>query len=118
MKNKTIKSHNVVGIYVSYLDSAGGKRRPVLIIKNQKGDISFFRMTSQYHNKSLNIKKNYYPIKYWKEAGLKKQSWIDTGKILMVDLASLDSVTKIGTLKTEDIKGLTQFIINSHKSIT
>ncbi|GEK88605.1 hypothetical protein SAMN04488100_11428 [Alkalibacterium putridalgicola] len=117
MMNKTISPNDVVGLYVSYLDGTGGKRRPVLILKTYKEELSFFRLTSQYESKSSKIRKQYYPIKHWKEAGLKKPSWIDVGSVLKVNRTHLDSVTKIGALDTDDIDGLAQFIkkIDYHK---
>ncbi|WP_368645730.1 type II toxin-antitoxin system PemK/MazF family toxin [Alkalibacterium putridalgicola] len=117
MMNKTINPNDVVGLYVSYLDGTGGKRRPVLIISTYKEELSFFRLTSQYESKTSKIRKQYYPIKHWKEAGLKKPSWIDVGSVLKVNRTHLDSVTKIGALDTDDIDGLAQFIkkIDYHK---
>lgn len=40
-----------------------------------------FKITGQYERKSIQIKKLYYPIKEWQEAGLKKKSYVDTHKL-------------------------------------
>jgi len=108
--NKTIEPNDIVGIHVAYADGTGGKRRPVLIVDTRKESLRFLRLTSQYENKSSKIRKQYYPIKHWKEAGLKKPSWIDVGSVLTVNRTHLDSITKIGALDTDDIDGLAQFI--------
>lgn len=49
-----------------------------------------FRITSKFANKSSTIKKQYYEIKDWKEAGLKKPSWIDIGEAISFDLKDLN----------------------------
>ena len=70
-----------------------------------------FRITSKFANKSSTIKKQYYEIKDWKEAGLKKPSWIDIGEAISFDLKDLNP-KRIGTLTTKDIESLAVFIQN------
>lgn len=70
-----------------------------------------FRITSKFAYKSSTIKKQYYEIKDWKEAGLKKPSWIDIGEAISFDLKDLNP-KRIGTLTTKDIKSLAVFIQN------
>lgn len=67
--------------------------------------------TLHYANKSSKIKKRYYEIKDWKEAGLKKPSWTDVGKAISFDLKDLNP-KRIGTLTRKDIKSLAVFIQN------
>ena len=97
-------------IYIAYVSwNQGGKRRPVLIIEDGEKSVTVFKITSKYANKSLKIKKKYYPIKNWEISGLKKASYIDT--IRRVNLLKEDVDFKyIGELTLEDKKGLTLFL--------
>jgi hypothetical protein len=91
-------------------DGSGGKERPVLIMDLEDGLAAIYNVTSQYESKSEYIRSLYYPIKGWKEAGLAKQSYVDTAKARYVPQKSLESKTPIGTLPEQDKIGLIEFL--------
>lgn len=107
-----IESNEVVGIYVTFLNKKGGKRRPILILKYGNEKIEFFPIMSKYSNKSVKIKQQYYPIHNWKKVGLKKLSHIDIGRRFELDLKNAGKIVKIGKLDVEDINGLAKFVNN------
>ena len=70
-------------------------------------------ITSQYTDKSDYIKLQYYPIRDWIQAGLKKPSYIDIRSTMSFDFREiLKSGKYIGKLSTTDIDQLTTFIQN------
>ena len=71
---------------------------------------AIYNVTLQYANKSEYIRSLYYPIKNGKEAGLDKQSYVDTVKARHVSQKSLESKTPIGTLSECDKIGLIEFL--------
>lgn len=72
---------NPYEIYIAYISwGVAGKRRPVLFIEEDNGYAKTFRITSQYANKSDDIKAKYLEITDWQQAGLSKLSYIDTGE--------------------------------------
>lgn len=65
-------------IYTAYVAwSTGGKRRPVLVIRDEYMQVYCYKITSKYKNKSETIKRNYYKIKDWSKSGLVMQSYVD-----------------------------------------
>ena len=70
-------------------------------------------ITSQYKHKSDYIKLQYYPIRDWRQAGLKKPSYIDIRSTMSFDFDEiLKSGKHIGKLSTTDVEELTKFIQN------
>ena len=70
-------------------------------------------ITSQYKHKSDYIKLQYYPIRDWRQAGLKKPSYIDIRSTMSFDFHEiLKSGKHIGKLSTTDVEELTKFIQN------
>jgi hypothetical protein len=70
-------------------------------------------ITSQYKDKSDYIKLQYYPIRDWVQAGLKKPSYIDIRSTMSFDFREiLKSGKHTGKLSTTDIDQLTKFIKN------
>lgn len=66
-------------------------------------------ITSKYKHKSLDVRKNYYPIYDWRKiGGLTKPSWIDTNHSYEV-LKPLPHFKKTGHLSPQDIIGLLKF---------
>ncbi|WP_334333464.1 toxin-antitoxin system, toxin component, MazF family protein [Companilactobacillus sp. HBUAS59544] len=110
MNRKIIKSDDILILYVSFINSIGGKKRPVLVLGSDKTSLSFFSLTSRYENKSERIKKQYYKIKNWKTAGLVKQTYIDVGKVREIHLDTDVGFYRIGQLDLEDINGLNDFL--------
>ena len=94
-----MRTNDLVSLYVSFVETNGGKSRPVLIRKVSEQTIEAFKITSKYQNKSAYIKQQYYPIKDWQAAGLKKPSWVDLGNIYRFPKAGLN-FKEIGHLRT------------------
>ena len=76
-----MRTNDLVSLYVSFVETNGGKSRPVLIRRVSEQTVEAFKITSQYEKKSAYIKQQYYPIQDWQSAGLKKPSWVDLGNI-------------------------------------
>jgi len=110
MNRKIIKPDDILILYVSFIDVNGGKKRPVLVLEVNDESFSFFSLTSQYENKSKRIRGQYYKIKYWKAAGLVKQTYVDVVKIREIYLDNDIRFHRIGQLAEEDIKGLNEFL--------
>ncbi|BAP84737.1 hypothetical protein LOOC260_101590 [Paucilactobacillus hokkaidonensis JCM 18461] len=83
-------NRNDIGyIFVQYInDPNNGKKRPILIIRDSDEMLKFYKITSKYVNKSVNIKKNYFEINDWHYAGLRKKSWIDINHPYSIDKPS------------------------------
>lgn len=104
-----MKINDVYTAYVSW--PGGGKRRPVLVLGYDNRVVRVFKITSKFDKKSDAIKKYYYPINQWREAGLKKKSYIDTIRKENLSLEKVKFV-KIGSLQIVDKNGLAAFIEN------
>jgi len=99
------------GIYIAFISwGTGGKRRPVLVILCADGFASVFRITSQYESKSETIRARYFAINDWQQAGLDKQSYIDTGEIVELPETSIINDTPIGYLSLEDKQRFISFL--------
>ena len=107
-----MKTNDIYTAYVAW--HTGGKRRPILIIRDSVSDFDFFKITSKYAQKSDRIKKNYYPINDWELAGLAKQSYVDIGNIVNLPKEGL-RLTHIGRLTQNDQVGLVGFINHRYK---
>lgn len=94
-------AQNLYWAYVSYVEVSGGKRRPVLFIRQTKTDYIVFRLTSKYTNKSATIQRQYIKISDWQQAGLPKPSWIDTVKTYELPRQTT-KLTYIGQLTEQD----------------
>ncbi|MDF7668230.1 type II toxin-antitoxin system PemK/MazF family toxin [Lactobacillus sp. ESL0703] len=95
---------------VPFDEHIGSKVRPALVLVVKQKYVTVFKITSQYENKSNKIKKLYYPIKLWQEAGLKKQSYVDIHKNYEITREAVFSRRPIGKLSSIDIIGLSKFI--------
>lgn len=70
-------------------------------------------ITSQYKDKSDFIKLQYYPIRDWVQAGLKKPSYIDIRSTMSINFREiLKSGNFTGRLNATDIDELAKFIQN------
>jgi len=94
--------------YISWDD--GGKRRPVLLLEKVDGYAEVFRITSRYEAKSETIQALYFKIDDWQQAGLSKQSYIDTIASIEVPIALI--VSTIGKLTENDKQRLLKFLNN------
>lgn len=95
---------------VPFDEGTGSKVRPALVIEVGSEKVVVFKVTSQYKNKSSQIKKLYYPIKEWEKAGLKKESYVDTHKLYRLAKKWIFSRKPIGKLTDTDRLGLFEFI--------
>jgi len=88
----------------------GSKVRPALVIEVGRECVMVFKITSQYQHKSAQIKQLYYSIQNWQDAGLKKQSYVDTHKLYRLNKKLVFSKKPIGKLTALDRLGLFRFI--------
>ena len=102
---------NIFDIYITYVSwGNSGKKRPVLILEQQKTFVSVFNITTQYENKSEAIRAKYFKINDWQQAGLVKQSYVDTNAVRELPTAIFDGKTEIGMLTENDIYRLIEFL--------
>jgi len=89
---------------------SGSKNRPVLVLQIAGSLISVFPITTQYKNKSKAIQAKYFKIDEWSQAGLDKQSYIDTGTVLDLPLSVFNKKKPIGKLTITDMQRLLKFL--------
>jgi hypothetical protein len=51
-----MRTNDLISLYISFVETKGGKSRPVLIRKVSELTIQAFKITSKYQNKSAYIK--------------------------------------------------------------
>ena len=103
-----MKPYDIFITHISW--DSGNKKRPVLVYALNDELARIYPITTQYENKSEVIKAKYFKINDWSQAGLDKQSYIDTGTRLTQSLSIFDNVSPIGTLTESDKKRLIEFI--------
>ncbi|MQS76090.1 type II toxin-antitoxin system PemK/MazF family toxin [Companilactobacillus halodurans] len=108
--HKITKPDDILILYVSFIDSDSGKKRPILVVNSNEYSITFFSLTTKYEKKSNRIKKQYYKIKNWKKSGLLRQSYVDIGTLREISLEENINFYKLGELCIDDIVGLNKFI--------
>lgn len=112
---------DVYKIYVAYdKNSNDGKERYVVQLGETQIEIgvSMSSITSQYDEKSEYIKAQYYEIKDWQQAGLKKKSYVDIrSKTKYTFLQVLQLGKCVGVLTAKDMIGLLDFIKTYHSRI-
>jgi len=100
-------------IFITHISWKGGsKSHPVLVIQINGNTVSVYPITTQYKNKSKAIQALYFKINDWVQAGLDKQSYIDTGTILDIPLMVFQNKQPIGKLTTADMQRLLVFLSN------
>ncbi|WP_103662478.1 hypothetical protein [Lactobacillus sp. HT06-2] len=62
-----MRTNDVYTAFVAW--NSGGKRRPILILKEDTDNIYFYRITTKYKNKSRAMKAIRYPIVEWQQIG-------------------------------------------------
>lgn len=107
-----MKSMDIFIANVPFDDEDKDKIRPALVVKVTPQHVRVFKITYQYKNKSPKIKEFYYRIEEWKEAGLKKTSYVDTHKTYQLPLQKVMSYSPIGKLSGLDTLQLFSFIKN------
>jgi len=105
-----MKKNEIITVYIAYTLGKGGKRRPVLVAKLLGDSVFLYRITSKFQNKSNAIKAFYYPIVDWEKAGLRVQSYVDTGSLVEVSKDQLGLISQVGLLSGLDIEGLRMFL--------
>ncbi|OIH12220.1 hypothetical protein A7M79_01645 [Acinetobacter baumannii] len=106
---------DIYRIFVKFgSDTLEGKERyTVEIGKTNLTVVLLDSITSQYENKSDFIKLQYYPIRDWRQAGLKKSSYIDIRSTMSFDFREILSSGKhVGKLSDTDVEELAKFIKN------
>jgi len=88
---------------------SNGKNRPVLVLLLSENTISVYPITTQYEKKSENIKARYFKIDDWQQAGLDRQSYIDTGILLSFPISVIKNKKPIGKLTIADKNRLLTF---------
>ena len=102
---------NVFDIYITYVSwGSGGKRRPVLILAENTEHVIVFKITTQFEGKSVSIREKYFAISEWRQAGLSKQSYIDTNNTITLPLVAVDNMNPIGKLSVMDERRLIEFL--------
>ncbi|WP_288659163.1 type II toxin-antitoxin system PemK/MazF family toxin [uncultured Limosilactobacillus sp.] len=95
---------------VPFDEGTDDKVQPALVIEVASEKVIVFKITSQYKQKSAQIKRLYYPIKEWQAAGLRKKSYVDTHKLYRLSKKLIFSQRPIGKLTDVDRLGLFKFI--------
>jgi mRNA-degrading endonuclease toxin of MazEF toxin-antitoxin module len=100
-----------VDIFIACVSWQGGsKHRPVLVLSQDAENIEVFRITTQYESKSRAIRAKYFKINDRQQAGLDKQSYVDTGNIRKLPIDTANGTTPIGRLSMKDKQGLLAFL--------
>jgi hypothetical protein len=102
---------NIFDIYIAYVSwDSSGKTRPVLILEQHEAVVYVFKITTQYESKSEIIRSGYFKINEWQQAGLSRQSYVDTNSIRDLPPILFDGKSKIGRLSEADEIKLIEFI--------
>ena len=103
---------NIYDIFIAHVTwGSDGKKRPILILEQNAGDITVFNITTQYDGKSENIRSKYFKINDWRQAGLAKQSYIDTNNTVTLPVSSVDIHNPVGKLSKSDMQKFVEFFI-------
>ena len=102
---------SIFDIYIAFASwGSDGKRRSVLILEENTDSVTVFNITTHCNNKNVKIRTNYFIINDWQQAGLNKQSYVDTNNTITLPLTAVDSKNPIGKLSAPDVKRLIEFI--------
>lgn len=106
-----LSEHTIVVARVDYADGTGSKVRPAFVVELDGEVVKTYRITSQYANKSEYIKKKYFEIVDYVQAGLRRQSWIDFVQPYFVD-KNKTKIKILGRLSLKDEQRLDKFLEN------
>lgn len=99
-----MKPATVAIAFLEYEDVPNkGKRRPVLILKEDEEMISVFKISTKYGNKPSYFRSKYFKI-------LSQVSYIDTSHVRYLYKNKESGLKVIGHLSSRDVFRLTQFI--------
>lgn len=102
-------TRNIATAFVQFVQTSGGKRRPIFIIRETNQKLYFFDITTKYANKSETMKHWYFEIMDYQTTGLRKHSWIDTYKIYSL-IKNTVTIKYIGKLSDSDTSRLRNFL--------
>ena len=98
-------------IFIMYISWGGdGKNRPVLVLILDDEVVDIYQITTKYEEKSEAIRETHFKIADWVQAGLEKQSYIDTGTLISLPIAALKNKSPIGELTENDKLRLLEFL--------
>lgn len=89
----------------------GSKVRPAFVVRFDGELIAYYKITSQFGEKSEYFRSKYFEIKDWMYAGLNKPSWIDTFKLRRVEEKYV-VINFVGYLSERDEDRLVEFLAN------
>ena len=102
---------NIFDIFIAYVSwGESGKLRPVLVLEKCGNIVNIFFITTQYENKSETIRAKYFKINDWQQAGLDKQSYVDTNDVRILPFEALEGKSEIGKLTDNDVQRLIEFL--------
>ena len=108
---------DIFDIFIAYVTWDGvsggigkGKKRPVLILEQTTDAVIVFKITTQYEAKSNTVRSKYFMINDWRQAGLNKESYIDTNRTVTLPLSAVDINHPVGTLTEADIQKFIDFL--------
>lgn len=102
-----MKINDVYLAFVSWGNN--GKTRLILILQYDTRTVSFYAITSKYHNKSKAMQSVRYPIEDWESAGLSKPSYVAIDNKYTI-LKFGEQFIKLGHLSDRDKIGLRDFV--------
>ena len=97
---------------IPYEDRNQIKYRPALVVSVGEEDVTVFKVISKYQTKSKQIKKYYYSIQEWSQAGLNRQSYVDTHRTFTLPQRIVFKRPPLGKLTLDDTVNLFEFIKN------
>ena len=103
--------NDILFFNVTYDDGKGSKPRPALILSEKDNIIKFYKITTKYDDKSETIKKQYFEILEYEEAGLYRKSYVDTVQLKTEDISEYN-IKVIGQLTEKDTARLAVFLEN------
>ena len=101
-------------IFITYMSwGDGGKDRPVLAFIVDENSVDIYQITTRYESKSKEIQALYFKINDWAQAGLDKQSYVDTGTLITLSAETFKNKAPIGELTENDKRRLFAFLDNA-----
>jgi len=114
MSTNDYKEYDIMILKVGFDDGTGFKFRPAIIIKVNGEEIAFYKITSQFENKSKYIQSKYFEIIDYIQAGLRKRSWIDTMTVRKTNEKEIHFHV-VGRLSMRDTARFIQFLQSATK---